>query len=76
MAETQQEKAQPQPTTTPAQGKRAESAPPTAAAATGESVTFGDGSTQAQQDQLVREAEETNRLIKEAGDAEREARSS
>jgi hypothetical protein len=50
------------------QAKRAESTPQAS------SGTFADGSTQEQQDQLVREAEETNRLIKEAGNAEREAR--
>ena len=39
-----------------------------------QSGTFGDGSTQEQQDQLVQEAEEANRQTKEFADAEREAR--
>ena len=38
------------------------------------SGTFADGSTQEQQDQLVKEAEEANQQTKDYADAEREAR--
>ena len=39
-------------------------------------AVFGDGSTKEQQDAQVQAANETNKLIKEAGDAERDARTS
>jgi hypothetical protein len=63
-AQPQAGKAQP-----PAQpAQPAESAKPAAG-------VFGDGSTQEEQDRLVKEAEEANAAVKEAANAEREARS-
>jgi outer membrane protein TolC len=53
----------------------ATSAAPPKETAGNEPGTFGDGSTQAEQDRLVKEAEEANAAVKEAANAEREARS-
>jgi hypothetical protein len=44
-------------------------------ASSSEPGTFRDGSTKAQQDQLVKEAEEANEQTRELADAERKARS-
>lgn len=68
MAENSSSSDQPTGSDRPATGQSRRGATP--------ATVFGDGSTKEQQDAQVKAAEETNRLVKAAGDAERKARDS
>jgi hypothetical protein len=70
----QQKQSQPDPQQS-GQPQQAAAAPPQPRKGSTGPAVFGDGSTQEQQDRLVREAEEANAATKRYADTEREARS-
>jgi hypothetical protein len=78
MAETEKAAGQQKASEQPVTASTVQAPRPGAQPSPGESSggVFGDGSTQAQQDQLVRDAEEANAAVKKLADAEREARGS
>lgn len=81
MTQPQQQNQSPQPGRTGSsrhgaseQPATAESSEQPASSSADSSGTFADGSTQAQQDQYVKEAKEANAQVKKLADAERKAR--